>query len=44
MPAGWDLIEPTLMEFQLKMRDIENEPIDGKRKPEVVWPIYQVHH
>ena len=44
MPAGWDLIEPTLTELQLKMRDIENAPIDGKRKPEVLWPIYQLHH
>ena len=44
MPAGWDLIEPTLQEFQQKMRDVEVEPIDGKRKPEVLWPIFQLHH
>ena len=44
MPPGWDLIEPTLLELQQKMRDIENEPIEGKRKPEVLWPIYSLHH
>ena len=44
MPAGWDTIEPTLLELQQKMRDIENEPYEGKRKPEVLWPIYQTHH
>ena len=44
MPAGWDAIEPTLLELQQKMRDIENEPYEGKRKPEVLWPIYKTHH
>lgn len=44
MPAGWDAIEPTLTELQQKMRDIENEPCEGKRKPEVLWPIYKIHH
>eukprot|EP00347_Sterkiella_histriomuscorum_P013681 403363776 len=43
-PKGWDLIEPTLSELQLKLRDVENEPIEGKRKPEVLWPIYKLHH
>ena len=23
---------------------VENEPIEGKRKPEVHWPIYKLHH
>ena len=44
MPAGWDSIEPTLLQLQQKMRDIENEPYEGKRKPEVLWPIYKTHH
>ena len=44
MPAGWDQIEPTLLELQQKMRDIENAPYEGKRKPEVLWPIHKTHH
>jgi len=44
VPAGWDAIEPTLTELQQKMRDIENEPYEGKRKPEVLWPIHKLHH
>jgi bud site selection protein 31 len=43
-PAGWDLIEPTLMELYQRMRDAENEPHEGKRKPESIWPILRVHH
>jgi bud site selection protein 31 len=43
-PKGWDLIEPTLLELKQKLRDVENEPIEGKRKPETVWPIFKVHH
>ena len=23
---------------------VENEPHEGKRKPETVWPIYRLHH
>ena len=26
------------------MRDVENAPIEGKRKTETVWPIFQLHH
>ena len=64
-PKGWNLIEPTLLEFKQKMRDskyyhllhlkllnqiiyryfvVENEPIEGKRKPETLWPIFRIHH
>ena len=43
-PKGWDIIEPTLKELQQQMRDVENAPIEGKRKPEVIWPIYKLHH
>ena len=41
------------MELTQKMRDgkrflfnviVENEPHEGKRKPESVWPIYRLHH
>ena len=43
-PEGWDLIEPTLDELEQKMREAEAEPHEGKRKAEVLWPIYKVHH
>ena len=55
-PKGWANIEPTLLELKQKLRDgqitrrsnnidiVENEPIEGKRKPETVWPIFKLHH
>mmetsp|Transcript_18186 Transcript_18186/g.29883 ORF Transcript_18186/g.29883 Transcript_18186/m.29883 type:complete len:147 (+) Transcript_18186:82-522(+) len=43
-PEGWELIEPTLNELQRKMRDLENDPHEGKRKAEAVWPIFRLHH
>lgn len=42
-PEGWDLIEPTLEEFEAKMREAETEPHEGKRKTETVWPIFRVN-
>lgn len=41
-PDGWDLIEPTLEEFEAKMREAETEPHEGKRRTETVWPIFRV--
>lgn len=38
-PDGWDLIEPTLQEFDAKMREAETDPHEGKRKTESIWPI-----
>jgi bud site selection protein 31 len=43
-PKGWETIEPTLTELYQEMRDSENEPIEGKRKPETVWPIFRINH
>ncbi|KAF9181477.1 Component of the SF3b subcomplex of the U2 snRNP [Haplosporangium sp. Z 767] len=43
-PEGFDEIEPTLREFQLKMKDAENDPHEGKRKVEALWPIFRLHH
>eukprot|EP00128_Syssomonas_multiformis_P016267 Colp12_sorted_trinity150504_noHs@22287 len=43
-PEGWELIEPTLTELEQKMRDAENEPHEGKRKVEALWPIFRIHH
>ena len=52
-PEGWDDIEPTLMEFEQRMRDgnfysvltlAENETHEGKRRSESIWPIFQINH
>ncbi|KAA8516693.1 hypothetical protein F0562_016801 [Nyssa sinensis] len=43
-PEGWELIEPTLSELQAKMREAENDPHDGKRKCEALWPIFKIVH
>mmetsp|Transcript_9673 Transcript_9673/g.8516 ORF Transcript_9673/g.8516 Transcript_9673/m.8516 type:complete len:120 (+) Transcript_9673:13-372(+) len=43
-PEGWTGLEEKLTEMSQRMRDVENEPHEGKRKPETVWPIYRIHH
>lgn len=43
-PAGFDDIEDTLLEFSNKMKDAENAPHEGKKKHEVLWPIFQISH
>ncbi|TVU19730.1 hypothetical protein EJB05_35899, partial [Eragrostis curvula] len=43
-PEGWDLIEPTLRDLEAKMREAENDPHDGKRKCEALWPIFRISH
>lgn len=43
-PAGWDKIEDKLMELTNRMRDVENEPHEGRRKVESLWPIFRLHH
>ncbi|KAL1924738.1 uncharacterized protein VTP21DRAFT_4392 [Calcarisporiella thermophila] len=43
-PEGFDEIEPMFLEFEKKMRDAENEPHEGKRKVEALWPIFRLHH
>jgi bud site selection protein 31 len=43
-PAGFDDIEDTLLEFSNKMKDAENASHEGKKKYEVLWPIFQISH
>lgn len=40
-PERWELVEPTLSELKAKMR-AENDPHDGKRKCEALWPIFRI--
>ena len=43
-PKGWETIESTISKLQQQMRDVENASYEGKRKPEVLWPIFRLHH
>ncbi|OAE20881.1 hypothetical protein AXG93_3256s1270 [Marchantia polymorpha subsp. ruderalis] len=43
-PQGWELIEPTLRDLDMKMREAENESHEGKRKCEALWPIFKISH
>ena len=43
-PPGFEILEPTLDDFLIQMRDAERDPHDGKRKCESLWPILRLHH
>ena len=43
-PDGFDDIEDTLLAFSNKMKDAENAPHDGKKRNEMLWPIFQISH
>ena len=43
-PDGFDDIEDTLLEFSNKMKDAENASHEGKKRHEVMWPIFQISH
>jgi len=43
-PEGFDDIEDTLLEFANKMKDAENASSEGKKKYEMVWPVFQITH
>ncbi|RUP51750.1 G10 protein [Jimgerdemannia flammicorona] len=43
-PEGFEEIEETLQEFTKKMKDAENDPHEGKRRVESLWPVFRIHH
>ena len=43
-PDGFDDVEDTLLEFANKMKDAENASHEGKKRHEVLWPIFQISH
>ena len=43
-PHGFDDIEDILLEFNNKMKDAENTSHEGKKRHEVLWPIFQISH
>lgn len=42
-PAGFEYIEPTLEALEQELRDKVNEPHEGKRKVEALWPVHQIN-
>lgn len=42
-PPGYDYIEPTLTILENELREKMNEPHEGKRKVESLWPIHQIN-
>ena len=42
-PAGWDLIESSIEDFEQQMRDAVGEEHEGKRKNELTWRIHRIH-
>ena len=43
-PAGWELVEPTLLQFEERLREAVDDPHEGKRKCESSWPIHRIHY
>jgi hypothetical protein len=42
-PEGFEYVEPTLEILEQELRDKINEPHEGKRKVESVWPVHQIN-
>ncbi|TIB18849.1 hypothetical protein E3P92_00301 [Wallemia ichthyophaga] len=43
-PEGFEAIEQILEDYTRKMRDVEAETVDGKRKNETLWPVMRISH
>jgi bud site selection protein 31 len=43
-PDGFEDLEDTLLEFSNKMKDAENASHEGKKKQEMLWPVFQITH
>lgn len=42
-PKGFEYIADTLSALESELRDMVNEPHEGKRKVEAIWPIHQIN-
>ena len=42
-PPGYDYLEPVLEALENELRDKVNEPHEGKRKVESLWPVHQIN-
>eukprot|EP00188_Purpureofilum_apyrenoidigerum_P004901 Plantae.Rhodophyta-Purpureofilum_apyrenoidigerum.ctg5908.p1 GENE.Plantae.Rhodophyta-Purpureofilum_apyrenoidigerum.ctg5908~~Plantae.Rhodophyta-Purpureofilum_apyrenoidigerum.ctg5908.p1 ORF type:complete len:300 (-),score=76.41 Plantae.Rhodophyta-Purpureofilum_apyrenoidigerum.ctg5908:561-1355(-) len=43
-PPGWDLVEPKLEEFEERMREAMNEPVEDKMRNEMTWIVHKIHY
>lgn len=43
-PDGFEDIEDTLLEFENKMKDAQSASHEGKKKHEMLWPVFQITH
>lgn len=44
IPEGFDVIEPTLKQFEKKMREAQADSVENKRADENLWEIMKIHH
>ncbi|TMW69315.1 hypothetical protein Poli38472_001471 [Pythium oligandrum] len=42
-PAGYDYIQPVMDSLEKELREKMNEPHEGKRKCEALWPVHQIN-
>ena len=42
-PAGFEYLEPTLDALERELRDRVNDPHEGKRRVESLWPVHQIN-
>jgi len=42
-PPGYEYIEPVMTALENELREKVNEPHEGKRKKEALWPIHQIN-
>lgn len=42
-PAGYDYIQPVMDALERELREKMNEPHEGKRKCEALWPVHQIN-
>ncbi|KAF1333314.1 G10-like protein, partial [Globisporangium splendens] len=43
MPAGYEYIQPVMDALERELREKMNEPHEGKRKCEALWPVHQIN-
>lgn len=42
-PAGWELIEEVVEDFEAQLKEAVNEEHEGRRKNELTWKIHRIH-
>lgn len=44
VPEGFELLEERLQKYRDDLRDCCNDDDDSKRRNELLWPIFRLHH